>query len=216
MPLIEHFHEVRFPLNISIGAVGGPVRRTEIVTMVSGHEKRNAKWADSRRNYNAGFGVKSIDDLQEIIAFFEERRGQLYGFRFRDPLDYASSKPSLSPTPADQTIGTGDGTTTVYQLQKHYGATQTVYSRTIHKPVADTLLIAIDGQVKTRDVDFTLDETSGQITFLSGAIPASGEQITAGFEFDVPVRFDTDEIAINLNAFHAGEIPSIPMIEIKI
>jgi uncharacterized protein (TIGR02217 family) len=198
-----------------LGAVGGPVRKTEIVTLVSGHEKRNAKWANSRRNYNAGFGVKSIGDLQVVIAFFEERRGQLYGFRFRDPLDFTSCKPSLSPAATDQKLGIGNDTTTIFQLIKNYGSTQTVYSRIIQKPVASSLVVAVDALIKTIDVDFTLDDTTGQITFLPGAIPTSGEQITAGFEFDVPVRFDTDEIAINLSAFQAGEIPSIPMIEIK-
>lgn len=215
MPAIEQFHETRFPLDISIGAVGGPMRKTEIVSLVSGHEKRNTKWADSRRNFNAGFGVKSIDDLQDVIAFFEERRGRLYGFRFRDPLDYRSCKPSQVITAEDQKIGVGDGVETSFQLQKIYGAAPYGYTRRVNKPVANTVLISVDGQLQIEGDDYTIDGATGEIGFLPTSIPAVNTQITAGFEFDIPTRFETDEISINLNAFQAGEIPSIPLIEIK-
>ena len=215
MPLIEHFHETRFPLDIAIGAVGGPTRRTEIVSLVSGHEKRNTKWAHSKRNYNAGFGVKTIDDLQDVVAFFEERRGRLYGFRFRDPLDNKSCKSSSLVAADDQEIGTGDGQATSFQLRKLYGQVSTGYWRNIQKPVADSVLISVDGTIQVEGVDYTLDDTNGEIGFLPASVPNSGATITAGFEFDVAVRFETDEMAINLSAFKAGEIPSIPLIEIK-
>ena len=215
MPAIEQFHENRFPIDISIGAVGGPMRKTEIVSLVSGHEKRNTKWADSRRNFNAGFGVKTIDDLQDVIAFFEERRGRLYGFRFRDPLDFRSCKPSQVITAQDQDIGVGDGVKASFQLQKLYGSAPSGYTRTINKPVVNTVLISVDGQLQTEGGDFTLDNTTGEVSFLPASLPAANTQITAGFEFDIPTRFETDEISININAFQAGEIPSIPLVEIK-
>ena len=72
------FDDIRFPVGISRGSSGGPERRTEVVTTASGHEQRNTRWADSRRRYNAGFGVKSLDDIHAVVAFFEERRGRLY------------------------------------------------------------------------------------------------------------------------------------------
>jgi uncharacterized protein (TIGR02217 family) len=103
------FHEVRFPTAISLGAQGGPERRTDIVTVGSGHEQRNARWAHSRRSWNAGYGVRSLDDLDLVVAFFEERRGRLYGFRWKDAADWKSCAPAATPSAADQTIGTGTG-----------------------------------------------------------------------------------------------------------
>lgn len=215
MSAIEHFHEIRFPLDISLGAMGGPVRKTEVVSLVSGHEKRNAKWADSRRNFNAGFGVKTMDDLQNVIAFFEERRGRLFGFRFKDPMDNKSCKSSQSISADDQVIGTGDGSISTFQLTKLYGSNANGYKRDIKKPVGNTIQIAVGSIAQTQGVDFTLDDTTGKILFLPASIPSVDALITAGFEFDVPVRFDSDEITISLSAFQAGDIPSIPLIEIK-
>ena len=115
------FHEIRFPLDISLGSRGGPRRRTDIVTLASGREQRNARWAHSLRRYDAGLGVRTLDALAAVIAFFEERRGRLYGFRFRDRADALSCAPSQTPGPADQRIGTGDGATLAFQLVKAYG-----------------------------------------------------------------------------------------------
>ena len=68
---MSDFHEVRFPLAIAFHSTGGPVRRTEIVTLGSGHEERNAVWAGSRRSFDVGSGVRTLDDLNSVIAFFE-------------------------------------------------------------------------------------------------------------------------------------------------
>lgn len=103
------FHEVRFPTGISRGAQGGPERRTDVVLLGSGFEERNSRWADSRRSFNAGYGLRSLDDLHAVIAFFEERRGRLYGFRWRDHSDWKSCVPSGQPSAMDQVVGIGDG-----------------------------------------------------------------------------------------------------------
>jgi uncharacterized protein (TIGR02217 family) len=205
------FHEVTFPLDIALGASGGPERRTDVVLLGSGREERNARWAHSRRRYDAGYGVKSLGGLQAVIAFFEERRGRLHGFRFRDRLDHASAQPGAAPSPTDQPIGTGDGDTSAFPLAKAYGAGATAYRRPIGKPVAGSVRIALDG-VET--ADFTVDASTGLVTLVAG--PAEGAVITAGFLFDVPVRFDTDRLDVNLTSFAAGEIPSIPLIEIRV
>lgn len=210
------FHEVRFPTAISRNGQGGPERRTDVVVLGSGHEERNARWADSRRTYNAGYGVKSLDDLNAVVAFFEERRGRLHGFRWRDALDWKSCAPSATPTALDQTIGTGDGSSAVYQLVKTYGSAFAPWTRTITKPVAGTVLVAVAGVTQTPGSAFTVDTTTGRITFLAGHIPPSGAAITAGFELDVPVRFDTDKLEINLQGFAHGAIPSIPIVEIRV
>ena len=165
------FHEIRFPTSISKGAHGGPERRTDIVTLGSGFEERNSRWADSRRNYNAGYGVKSLDDLHAIIAFFEERRGRLHGFRWRDHADWKSCPPGRFPTALDQVIGTGDGTLADFQLAKTYGATFAPWSRIVAKPVAESVQVAVGGTPRTAGTDYTLDATTGRITFPAGPHP---------------------------------------------
>jgi uncharacterized protein (TIGR02217 family) len=205
------FDNVRFPTAISRGSHGGTERRTDVVTTASGREERNARWANSRRRYNAGFGVKSLNDLHEVIAFFEERRGRLHAFRWKDHAEFKSCGPAAAPSSADQTIGTGDGVTASFQLVKTYGSGLRNYVRTIVAPVAGTVLIAVNGVASTF---IAIDAQTGVATFTIGHIPASGAVITAGFEFDVPVRFDSDTLTINLVHFEAGEIPEIQMVEV--
>lgn len=206
------FHEVRFPLDVSLQGRGGPERRTEIITLGSNRESRNARWAHSRRRYEAGYGVKSLAQLARVLDFFEERRGRLYGFRWRDRLDHASCPPGMTPTPLDQPIAIGDGGQRVFQLIKTYGGSFAPYVRRITKPVAESVRIAVDGVETTSQV--TLDSTSGIVTFSSSATPAPGAAISAGFLFDTPARFDVDYLEVDMEAFTAGAIPKIPIIEI--
>ncbi len=206
------FDNVRLPTAISRGATGGPERRTDVVSTASGREERNSRWAHSRRRYNIGFGVKSIQQLQEVINFFEGRRGKLHAFRFKDHTDFKSCAANAVPQATDQILGTGNGTQAVFQLVKHYGAPSRDYVRNVSAPVVGSVLVAVDAVPTT---GFLLEAQTGVITFNAGSIPAVGAVVTAGFEFDVPVRFDTDEITINLSHFEAGEIPEIPLIEVR-
>ena len=208
----EPFHEVLFPLSVALGGSGGPERKTEIVTMGSGREERTQRWARSRRRYDAGSGVKSLTELQAVLAFFEERRGRLYGFRWRDRLDSLSSAPGAAPGPGDQSLATGDGATTAFPLTKTYGGAFLPYVRPITKPVAGSVRVAVAGQEAVTGTDFSVDPTTGLVTF--AVPPASGAAITAGFVFDVPVRFDTDQLLVDFSAFIAGEIPKIPLVEL--
>jgi len=208
------FHDVRFPASVSIGASGGPERRTEIVVLGSGHEERNSRWADSKRSYNAGYGIKSVDDLHSVIAFFEERRGRLHGFRWKDWTDYKSCAPGETPTALDQAIGTGDGATDTFQLIKTYGSTFAPWARTIQLPAAGSVLVAVDGAPQDPET-FLVSLTTGVVTFLPEYIPAVDTVVTAGFQFDVPVRFDSDQLEINLSEMEAGSIPHIPIVEIR-
>jgi uncharacterized protein (TIGR02217 family) len=209
------FHEILFPLDIALKSAGGPQRRTDVVLLGSGAEERNARWAHSRRRYDAGYGVKTYDALSQVIAFFEERRGRLYGFRWRDRLDHSSAAPDTAVSATDQVIGSGDGLTDTFALTKTYGALYSPYQRPIAKPVAGSVRVAVAGSEKTEDTDFTVDATAGIVTFLPGHIPASGQAVTAGFLFDVPVRFDTDYLEVDMSAFAAGAIPKIPLVEIR-
>jgi len=197
---MSSFHDVSFPFPLAFGASGGPVRQTEIITLASGHEQRNAAQANSRRRYDAGIGIKSLADMQTLVAFFEARRGQLYGFRFRDPMDHK----------ADGEIGTGDGVTTEFQLSKTYADAAGAWQRDITKPKVGSLTIKLGTTLTTA---FSVVNTTGKIVF--DTAPVNDVIITAAFEFDVPVRFDTDQLTTSLESFGAGGAVHVPLIEIK-
>lgn len=205
------FHDVRFPDNISRGARGGPERRTQIVELASGDEERNASWANSRRRYDVAYGIRRADDLAAVVAFFEARNGRLHGFRFKDWGDHKSCLPSGTPAPTDQVIGTGDGTTTAFQLVKRYVSGSQTWVRTITKPVAGSVTVALNDASQASS--WSVDTTTGVITFTTA--PGGGVAITAGFEFDVPVRFDTDALDVTLDLERLGSITSIPLLEIR-
>jgi len=205
------FHEVRFPDNISRGARGGPERRTQIVELASGDEERNASWANSRRRYDVAYGIRRADDLAAVVAFFEARNGRLHGFRYKDWADYKSNLPSQPVTPTDQLIGTSDGIVTSFALLKHYTSGAQAWTRAIAKPVADSVRIALGGVEQMSG--WGVDTATGVVSF--DAAPGAGVAITAGFAFDVPVRFDTDTLDITLDIERLGSIASIPLLEIR-
>lgn len=208
------FHEIRFPATLSFGSVGGPERRTEVVTLANGFEERNTPWAHSRRRYDAGVAMRDLDDIETLIAFFEARRGQLFGFRWKDWSDFESCAPSADPAFRDQVIATGDGTTAVFQLTKTYRSGADSYVRPIRKPVEGTVRLGIAGDELQDTIHYTVDAATGLVTLLE--IPGDGDEITAGFEFDVPVRFDSDAIQTSVASFQAGEVPSVPVVEIRL
>jgi uncharacterized protein (TIGR02217 family) len=213
---LDAFHDVRFPTAVSFGATGGPERPTEVVRLTSGREKRNARFAYSRHRYDAGTGLRSLSDLYDIVEFFEARRGSLHAFRFRDPFDMKSCRADQTPDATDQHLGTGDGTTARFALVKRYGDEAAGYARPIRKPRLDTLLVAVDGLVQNSPDDFAFDEATGEVVFTPGSVPGADQAVTAGYEFDVPVRFDTDRIEIGVSDFKAGRIPSIPLVEVML
>jgi len=201
---LANFHEVSFPVPLALAATGGPERRTDVVTLASGAEARNAVWAGSRRRWDVGSAALKLDALQTLVAFFEARGGRLHGFRFRDALDDRSCAVGEMPAATDQVIGMGDGTETRFQLVKAYGD----YARRIWKPVAGSVLVAVNGVA----VPFSVDETNGEVTLDSA--PEPGAVVSAGFRFDCPVRFDTDRLDITLEGFGAGKALRVPLIEL--
>ncbi|MBI2262293.1 MAG: DUF2460 domain-containing protein [Caulobacterales bacterium] len=207
------FHEVRLPARLAFGSTGGVERRTEIVTLGSGFERRSTPWAQGRRRYLIGANLRSLDDMAALTAFFEARQGRLYGFRFRDFADFRSCAPSGAITPLDQSLGVGDGVLATFELSKGHGEGEASWDRRIHKPVAGSVRVAIDGD----EVDpsaFEVDPAIGVVTLT--APPAAGAAVTAGFEFDVPVRFDADRIDVTLESFAAGRMAAVPLIEVRV
>lgn len=203
---IEGFDEVGFPLAVGQGMSSGPEWRTEVVALASGTEVRNARWAGSRRRWDLPTVVAAPGDLAVLSAFFEARQGRLRGFRFQDPADHTSASPGQSVTAMDQLIGTGDGGIQSFQLSKTYGS----LVKPVFKPVAGTVRVAIAG-VEQAD-GWSLDETAGKVTF--DLAPATGAEVTAGFEFDWPVRFDTDRLDITHELIGAGRAVSVPLVEL--
>ncbi len=208
------FHEVRFPTALSFGALGGPERRTEIVTLSNGFEERNTPWAHSRRRFDAGMGLRSLDDVETVVAFFEARQGQMFGFRWKDWADFKSSVASRAVSGDDQLIAMGDEETSQFQIVKNYASGGVTYSRPVTKLVAGTVLIAISGDPQLEGVDYDIDLDMGLVTFKRP--PDLQAEITAGYEFDVPVRFDSDTIVTSMATFQAGEVPDIPVVEVRV
>lgn len=202
------FDEVRLPLRVAYGAKGGPQFLTEVVSIQNGFERRNQCWSQARRRFDARTGIVTATDASVLLAFFLARGGRARGFRLRDWSDYSSAADGFSaPDWRDQVIGSGDDVTTQFQLIKTYNGV----TRSIRKPVAESVRIGIE------DVEllsgWSIDETTGVVTFVQP--PASGAQIKAGFFFDVPVRFETDQLQIEADAPHAQQA-EIPLIEVRV
>ena len=196
------FHEIRFPTDISYGSSGGPEFSTDVVITNSGYEQRNINWEEARGRYNVAHGVKTESMLADLLAFFRARKGRAYGFRFKDWADYKAS---------NQNIGTGNGVKTQFQLVKKYQSSVTV-SRNITKPVSGSVKIYKNGVLQLSG--YSVDHTSGIVTFTSA--PASLMAITADYEFDVPVRFDTDRLSARMESYGASSWTDIPLVEVRV
>jgi len=196
------FHEVQFPPDISYGASGGPGYSTTVVTTVSGHERRNANWSAARSKWNVAHGLKKREQVAALIAFFRARKGRAYGFRFRDWTDYQAFA---------QPLGVGNGSNRTFQLIKRYASGGEIETRIIAKPVSGTVKIYRDGvQAIT---GWTVNTATGLVTFTTA--PASGVQVTADFDFDVPVRFDSDQMDITIETYQLGSWGQIQVLEIR-
>ncbi|GGE95000.1 DUF2460 domain-containing protein [Sphingomonas prati] len=204
------FDDVDFPIALGRQASVSPNFSTAVVTSASGHEQRNADWAEARMRYDAGPGVRSDEDAQTLIAFFRARRGAAKGFRLRDPYDDSSAGMTDAPAYRDQRIGVGDGKTTRFALIKSYGDGEEAQLRRITRPVAGSVRVGVDGAALIGG--WTLDP-GGTVVF--DAAPGVGAVVTAGFRFDVPVRFAEDRIDVSRATYLAGEMASVPMIEIR-
>ena len=207
------FHEVRLPARLAFGSTGGVERRTEVVTLGSGFERRSTPWAQGRRRYLIGANLRSLDDMAALTAFFEARRGRLYGFRFRDFADFKSCAPGAEITPFDQVLGVGDGERTAFQLRKLYGDGEDAAERLVAKSVEGSVRVAVGSEELTGGA-FDVDATTGVVALQSA--PPEGAVVTAGFEFDVPVRFDADRLEVTLESFAAGRMAAVPLIEVRV
>jgi uncharacterized protein (TIGR02217 family) len=204
---VTPFEDVLFPIEIGQDASVAPTFSTNIVTSASGFEARNANWAQARMRFDAGPGVRGDAELETLLSFYRARRGPAVAFRFRDPYDNSSNGMTDDPMPGDQEIGVGDGSADSFELVKTYGSGE---QRRITRAVAGSVRVAVNGtEVLT---GWTLDQ-QGVVRFDDP--PAAGAMITAGFQFDTPVRFAEDRIEVNRSTFLAGEAPSVPLVEVR-
>lgn len=217
------FLSTRFPDNISYGSKGGPKFNTTIISVNSGFEYGNINWDNAKHEYDVALGVRTQSELSDLIKFFQVARGKGHYFRYKDWMDYKSCDVEDTVSNIDQAIGTGNGTLTIFQLSKTYTlGGVTINERNITRPVNSTILIAIDGTTKTEDTytngtsnnnnDYWIDYDTGIVTFNSA--PLTNEVVTWGGEFDVPCRFDTDELSISLDFYEHGST-SIPVVEVR-
>jgi uncharacterized protein (TIGR02217 family) len=206
-PLLQDFDDIQFPIGIGRNAEMTAEFSTNVVTTMSGHEQRNSSWGDARLRYDVGPGVRSQDELEQLLAFFRARRGPAIGFRFSDPFDNSSHDMIGTPTMADQILGQGDGVRTAFPLVKTYGVNGQV--RRITRPVASSVVVALGGVLAN---GWVLEE-NGVVRCTSA--PPVGAVVTAGFRFDVPVRFANDSINVARASVGAGDMPDIQLVEIK-
>jgi uncharacterized protein (TIGR02217 family) len=201
----DSFDDVAFPCRIALGARGGPRRRTDVVTLASGREVRRSRWAGSRRQWQVALPSLSEADAMALSAFFEARGGRQRSFAFRDPFDHRTGTSPDGVLPTDETLGDGDGTRTVFALNKSYGFS----SRPIHLGEPGSLRVALNGQ-ETMD-GWSLAPARDAVVF--DVPPSAGETVTAGFAFDVPARFGSDELVLQLGA-KGSSVPSLTIMEV--
>lgn len=213
------FQEIQFPTEISYGSRGGPGYNTAIVTTDSGFEYRTPKWSKAKRSYQVGYAIKSIEQLATIAEFYTALLGPAIGFRFKDWSDYSTATVTTrfavpeDVSGVDEVIGTGNGSQTLFQLVKRYGVGSLTRSRTIEKPVEGSVKVALNSVEQLSG--WTVDTTTGVVTFT--VAPSNGVIVTAGFEFDVPVRFGEgvdDALSASIDGFDMGSVSDIPLMEI--
>jgi len=206
------FDNIQLPLRVGFGSSGGPNFSTDIVVIGSGYERRNQNWAQARRVYDARTGVRSASDAAALLTFFHARAGRARGFRLKDWSDFSSASDHISaPTFTDQTLGTGDGTTQTFQLIKNYASGGVTHARALTKPVEDSVLVGVNDAIL--ETGWSVDATTGVVTFATA--PAAGLAVTAGFLFDVPVRFDTDCLSLTVENYATYET-DVPLVEIRV
>lgn len=200
------FSEERLPLPISLASSGGPTWQTQVIRMDSGHEQRNRVWAEDLGQWDIGSFVKTEEDVRTILAFFHAMQGRLVGFRFQDPKDAQL---------VAQTLGTGNGVQATFQLVKTYGSGPAAYTKTLTKPVPGTVLITVGGTPAVEGVAWTVDTTTGVVTFLPGHLPPMGQAVVASCTFDKPVRFDVDVLSLTYDDLVYGTL-RLPLMEIRV
>ena len=225
----DSFHNVRLPTDVERGALGGPRFKTTVLELESGFEQRNIDWSRVRGEWDIGYGLllkveesSFCTDLDELQNFFYARQGRAFSFRFKDFADFEIGDPTDSTTAAAtaQSIGTGNGSQTVFQIFKRYtsgifdtGSVPITYDKSINKIVAGSEFVFVNAVLQTSPGDYSLNDETGELTFTS-AVPDT-EDVSIACLYDNHVRFDTDQLSLNMEVFNAGSWPNIPIVEVR-
>lgn len=204
------FHEEIFPIGVSYGAVGGPKFKTTILPLMSGYEKRNIDWSNARAEYDVSYGLKTLEELEEIRDFFYARRGMAYGFRFRDWQDYKLT---------NEVIGLTTGALTTYQIFKRYQSGAVVYDRVLRKIETGGVVVTVAGVIRTVGLggtSYQINLNTGVITLGATLAALVGESIAITCNFHVPVRFDTDHLATTIEEYNVFTWGQIPLVEVRV
>lgn len=207
------FLDTRLSQDIEQGASGGPSFLTTVMALSSGHEKRNVEWQYPRQEWDISFGIQTAADFEEVRSMFYNAFGRAVGFRFKDWSDYQIGDPVGYSAALSQPFGTGDNIATVFQLFKSYTISSYTMLRKITRPVSGTLKIYDNNVLKTEGVDFTVNYSTGAVTF--AIHPVVAHVLSVSCEFDVPVRFDSDMFKQKVTWVDAVELPTIAIIELK-
>lgn len=213
------FYNVVVPGSVSQGTEAAPVSLVDIARGPSGKEQRRKRRSRILRRFNIAKNIRSVNDVYDILSLFEVMEGPLHSFACKNLIDYKSGKPADDVTALDALIGVGDGTNAVFQLKKQFKVTKAdstvlAIDRNIYLPVQGTVLIAVDGVAKAETTDWVLNYETGVVTFVVGHEPGDGLDVTAGFQFNERVRFDTNDLSQVMEFFRVGSVPSIPLIEV--
>lgn len=206
------FHDIRLPVQFGFGAQASLERRTEVLLLGSGRESRNAVWARARRRFDIGPAIQTLERATQLMEFFEARMGRLHAFRFRDFTDFATGPVNRPVTPFDQALAPMEGDPRRFQLRKAYRSGPGEVFRAITLPVPESLRVAVNGTEVLAGRDYTLDPLSGMVTLTP--VPPPAAIITAGFAFDIAVRFEADRLDIALEAPNAARAISVGLIEV--
>jgi len=215
------FYEHRLPTDIEKNAVGGPRFKTRVNAVDSGQEQRNIDWVNRRGEWDLAGAFMYLDrpaaetrtDVQIVLDLFHAQQGRAHGFRYKDPADFKIGDVD-NPTTDNQSIGTGDTSETAFQVFKRYTFGAVNYDRDIKKLVTGKAVFLLDNVVKTVTTDYTVDLDTGIVTWNSP--PGAGVDVQCAVEFDVPVRFDIDHLEISAELAALGQVPSIPIVELRI
>jgi uncharacterized protein (TIGR02217 family) len=194
------FYEIQFPTDISWGAICGPSFKTDIAILDSGYEARNASWSSARLKYDVTHKIRTKAEMDQLDAFFRAVRGRAHGFRFKDWRDYQATN---EPLPF--------GTSATIQLQKTYTSGSNTEVRTITKPVSGT----VTARKNSVSTPVTFSTTTGILTLTAGA-PLITDVIDWTGEFDVPVRFDMDDMQVSIDAPGIHSWNRITLVEIRL
>ena len=211
------FHNVRLPTGYQYSSQFGAGFQTVIQQTASGHEVRIARQSQGKHRFRLRKQLQGNAEMAALKDFGVRMRGALDSFRVKDVSDFTTAADGVSAhLITDVQIGNGDGSKQAYQLVKWYNFGLTgAYPRTMTLPVAGTVLVAVGAAPQTLGVDFTLTDPGGVITFT--VAPGLGVPITAGFEFDVPARFEKtmDQwTSISSDGTNLWSLPTLDLVEV--